>query len=73
MGSGQPHRSQLPLIETEFDHMAMLWRVTVDGERVVGEDGQPWGWVSFTAAFTYKQELQQAAGYSFGSIWGRGL
>ena len=72
MGNELPPRSELPLIETEFDRSAMLWRVTVDGEPVTGADGQPSGWVSFTAAFHYKQQREQAEGYGSG-LWGRGL
>ncbi|MEY9968956.1 hypothetical protein ABIA33_007043 [Streptacidiphilus sp. MAP12-16] len=39
------------LPEVEWDRAALLWRLTVDGEQLVGDDGQPLGWVRFSDAF----------------------
>lgn len=56
----------------DFDHAAMAWRVTVDGEVARGSDGLPLGWFSFSAAYAFKEQLRREAGYGSG-MWGRGL
>jgi hypothetical protein len=56
----------------DFDHAAMAWRVTVDGEVARGSDGLPLRWFSFSAAYAFKEQLRREAGYGSG-MWGRGL
>ena len=56
----------------DFDHAALAWRVTVDGEAVLGADRLPLRWFSFSAAYDFKEQLRREAGYGSG-MWGRGL
>jgi hypothetical protein len=50
-----------PLLSTAWDRPAMLWRLTVDGEPVTGDDGLPLGWARFNDAYDAKLARERAA------------
>ncbi|TDU05831.1 hypothetical protein EDD99_4364 [Streptomyces sp. 846.5] len=49
------------LPEIQWDRPAGLWRLTVSGEPVTGDDGQPKCWITFNEAFNALREWERAA------------
>jgi hypothetical protein len=57
------------LPEIQWDRPAGLWRLTISGEPVTGDDGEPMSWITFNEVFDALREWERAAPPGGGWAW----